>query len=362
MRSSQTLDPRIRTRACPACSNLVLFTDKECRWCRAVLPEQVLAGDWRLQTKVPAQARLIMIVAYTLMGVALLFTAHVMEGGFLLEASILGIATAITIALLAWAQRISTAAGLAVQQLRQAFAQRYAAGSVSCPEGYVLYLRPFEVDGRMFRPRLRGFSAFLLTMGLLGFFVSPILGIVAFFAVTIGLGGRREVEEDLANAFSSIAPMFALSAKPGMGSLRLPSSDLEWQGLVERLARDARAVIIVPGAYQGTLWEFGLLAQRGWLGKTVLVCPPAIALEREEGEAGATKVDASTYWDKATEAMRVQHGVELPPFAPGSLFIHRPSGGYESPMNLEQLENERSVRTMLASIAPAQTQAVRSAA
>ncbi len=73
-------------------------------------------------------------------------------------------------------------------------------------------------------------------------------------------------------------PVVALG-RPGedvapYGAPRYAASHSEWQDIVTRTARRARAIVVVAGESPGLAWEFGLLRREGLLDRTVLLLHP----------------------------------------------------------------------------------------
>ena len=124
------------------------------------------------------------------------------------------------------------------------------------PRPPVLYLRSFEDDQFDFRRpawqlRLRWFDLWSF---------------------------RRNVDEAMVDEVALYGPVVALG-RPGevtapFGAPRYRARHDEWQDVVTRTARRARAIVLVAGESPGLRWEFDLLRREGLLERTVLLLHP----------------------------------------------------------------------------------------
>ncbi len=240
-----------------------------------------------------------------------------------------------------------------VQESRQAFARDFASTQLDSAQEFCLYLRPFAVDGTLYAKRKDGAIAMFMTVGVLGFFTHQVVGIVAFLALAFGLGNRLELEDDLANNLSEVAPLFALSAVDSVGALKLTTSNEEWKSMVEQLACRSKAIFLVPGAYEGTLWEIDLIRRNGLQLKTFMICPPGLGRNHDPEEQGLPNTGVgwppslAKYWGAAQAALWERFEMHLPPLAPAMIFRMTAEGGFEAAMPLGKLKSRLSLEALL---------------
>ncbi|HRH85552.1 MAG TPA: signal peptidase I [Rubrivivax sp.] len=121
------------------------------------------------------------------------------------------------------------------------------------PERFVLYLRSFRRTGATVVPN------HLPTL-----------------AERRLLGNFLDVELALTLAVGEHLPVLAVGhTASGVGAAKLFTDDDSWKALVERLARTATAIFVVPDDREGTLWELDrLLSDPILRTKTVILMPP----------------------------------------------------------------------------------------
>ena len=129
--------------------------------------------------------------------------------------------------------------------------------------------------------------------------------------------GNDTLERLLADAVVRTAPLIGLG---GHGDVEfgpgLAGFVEDWQGRVEKAMNEAAYVFIVPSANVGTLWEIGVLKNRGYLDRTIFVMPPSIPPFKFTGDG-----EYKDFWEAARIACANEHQMELPPYRPnGGLF------------------------------------------
>jgi hypothetical protein len=100
------------------------------------------------------------------------------------------------------------------------------------------------------------------------------------------------------------------------GTLLFPSNDNSWQAIFERFAEAAAVIIFVPETTQSLTTELRVMADRGWLAKTILVMTPeSIAAPTAGGEFVVSGDDAKrrSRWDDSRVVMS-EHGISMPPY------------------------------------------------
>lgn len=354
------------TRSCPGCGNVSLAGRANCQWCGLVFGDRIAAEDWRLTTRVPRRARVAVICAYLIVAAALLGAHPVAKA---LTASLIGAAAGIALAMLLVhiAATISGRAAREAMARRQQFADRHHAGELDCPDGFALYLRPFSLDGRAVQARWQGPLAMVVYVGFIGMVLThPLVGIVLYLMSALGSGARRELEEDLANALATHVPLFALGNEPSVGAMKLGTPDSEWLARFRELAGRARAIIMVPGASEGSLLEIGEMQRFGWLNKTLVICPAAlIAPDDPASKSGnpfpspATRANAKAHWEKTSAAISARYSLNLPDYSPGCVFAIDSTGGFERIARVRGLSTHDGAAAALAALTARRQREVR---
>lgn len=160
------------------------------------------------------------------------------------------------------------------------------------PAEFCLYLRPFVTEGQL------GHTRKTLRPTLTNLFAKAY--------------ETMELEQLLATAFSDLGlPQLAIgkpSSRFGSGLVTLPADDDGWREFVALAARQATAVLVVPGASEGTAWEVNLVSKEH-LAKTLFVMPPAVE-----------DYSWKDHWAAAVIRAKAD-GITLPPYDErGSLF------------------------------------------
>lgn len=133
---------------------------------------------------------------------------------------------------------------------------------------------------------------------------------------------RRNADELLVDEVNQYGPVVAVGL-PGeevapFGAQRYyVDQDEDWQQLIRRTARQARAVVVAGGDTPGLVWEYRLLAKERLLHKTLLLLP-AGHLHREKRSrtlavfADATRCDLGDIAEAADRCVAVLPGDEKP--------------------------------------------------
>jgi hypothetical protein len=121
---------------------------------------------------------------------------------------------------------------------------------------FFLYLRPFELTGRLpVKDPKYDNSPFPWTKYQAGHFF--------------------DLETSLRNAVAAAGSPLTTLGRPGeaVGAGRMLVSDEEWQKAFEELARSAQGIVVLPWHTSGVLWEMDWLRKNGLLHKTLFVQP-----------------------------------------------------------------------------------------
>ncbi len=145
---------------------------------------------------------------------------------------------------------------------------------------FVLFLRPFALDGAMYAPS------------------SPIPRFLLQPGFWIGSPPRALFEEYLAREILSTQLSLISLGQPStlLGAGRIETVDAEWFRRFSTLAEAATSLALVPGAQPGIVSEVSYLRASGWLWKTVFFKP-----------VGYSKAE----WEEAAEAL-AQERIDLP--------------------------------------------------
>jgi len=169
---------------------------------------------------------------------------------------------------------------------------------------FALYLRAFETTGKMQQE-------------------------VGHYTMFGGPRLSRDLETALAEAMANSYPMVALG-EPGehFGAGRINTSDKTWRADLERLARVASILVVVPSDRPGTAWELEHLLQWGLLSKCVFFQPP---------RSQDTVLDANR-WAEITAVKPLR----IPPYEPdGQVFWLTDEGTLHRSMTLKGLTDPR---------------------
>lgn len=164
---------------------------------------------------------------------------------------------------------------------------------------FALYLRPFKTTDRL---NLSGLST---------------------------KWGGIDLESLIANACSPWGPLLGLGRKgDAVGAGKLCSSDDDWKAMFFQLSEAASAIIVVPGVNGGTFFEIESIINRGLLGKTTFLMPPAFELpifQRSPILAlvtghGPPESDYARNWENVRACLQTM-GIRLPPYNQGGSLI-----------------------------------------
>lgn len=217
----------------------------------------------------------------------------------------------------------------AVQILRDAEAQRFfarvlnsARSSAAMPD-FFLYLRPFETTNRIrFASDDRHFGPSVFAQAM-------------------------DLEVALSRAVAP-APMLGLG-EPGehVGVGRVLSSEAEWQEAVQVLAREARAILLLPSSREGTRWEIELVRNRPELLRKSIF----IMLAKGPGIV-AIRYNVTKEWEQAREYLRGAR-IYLPPYHwKGLLFTLNDRGEVAESLVEWDLANPLKMGTAIKKLVP----------
>ena len=87
--------------------------------------------------------------------------------------------------------------------------------------------------------------------------------------------GNFNFEAALAYSLNQSTDIIALGrGSDQLGPITVQTEDAHWKLRFKELAGDAAAIVMIPAATQGVLWEIETLKRQGYLEKTVFVMPP----------------------------------------------------------------------------------------
>lgn len=100
---------------------------------------------------------------------------------------------------------------------------------------------------------------------------------------------RRNADEMLVDEFAWYGPVIALG-QPGethapFGADRRYVDHDTWQSVVEDAAGRAHTIVVAAGETPGLVWEYELIARRGYFGKTIYLFPPHVSSHPAVGRA-----------------------------------------------------------------------------
>lgn len=100
---------------------------------------------------------------------------------------------------------------------------------------------------------------------------------------------RRNADEMLVDEFAWYGPVIALG-QPGerhapFGADRRYVDHDTWQSVVDEAAQRAHTIVVAAGETPGLVWEYELIARRGYFGKTVYLFPPHPVTHPSTGRA-----------------------------------------------------------------------------
>jgi hypothetical protein len=203
-------------------------------------------------------------------------------------------------------------AGVKVAALLQSAAKRIGGLSVSdvlrsADDKFVLYLRPFDVDGVILpKPRLPWLSRFF------SFRPFPV-----------------RIEEELFDVADGYLPLIAVGkpgsgATPGGAAYRAFLDDTAWQDYVLEKIRGAERIVMVLKNTDGVRWEFERVVAEGAVDKTLFLFDPTMK----------TVKDWSTVEQMVVPLLQ---GIGVAPGDPG--FASRPIGFYVQDGQLIEIVN-----------------------
>lgn len=146
------------------------------------------------------------------------------------------------------------------------------------------------------------------------------------------LGNFWDVELALSVSLAEKLPVLAIGAKSNsLGSAKFTSDDESWRHLFERLARQARAIVIVPDDSESTLWELRqILSDQHLRQKVIVIMPP-----EQHGWLRLFRrlPTVSHSWEQVRQAMGAD--IPLPLYSPeGAFLLMDESGAQFAQMNL----------------------------
>lgn len=134
-------------------------------------------------------------------------------------------------------------------------------------------------------------------------------------------------------------PMITLG-RPGeeLGAGRLPSTDADWEALALLLIEQASAILIVPNASKGVIWEMERL--KNYHEKTIYIMPP---IKYYDGDAGS----AEGHWQEAQREF-THRSIHLPAYSSkGALFMLDEQGRVARTLRFANLLGGSNVRRLV---------------
>ena len=212
-------------------------------------------------------------------------------------------------------------AGLAVSKLDERYAEhakqmRDAIGWIFenhpayVKDGFVLWLRPFYTD---------------LSVGYINEAKHPswVNNLLPYQFWSVNM--LYDINDCIDYTLELFAPVVALGEQDYSPEDQLiyylQTSDENWQAHASRLIDNALAILILPDATSGTLWEMNQIRSTGRLSRTVFLMPGENRFAVDDtAEGGRAPFDPGAEWDIARSALG-EHGVCLPAYDPGGCFF-----------------------------------------
>jgi hypothetical protein len=212
-----------------------------------------------------------------------------------------------------------TVAGIWLSQVENVQRQRYrdwAAGRVQAQLArgrkprYSLYLRPFVTQDRMGTAAVGEMIHTPQGQGIVNVQTDMEAILASVFSVRRPLIGAGRDGRLLTAATDQPSGSPAPDI-PGVGKFACTEDD--WEDKVTQAAENAELIVVVPLAYEGTLWEIDWLSSASLLSRTVFVMPPS----RSSGH------DYGPEWNRGIDAL-ADLGITVPPYHPeGGTFLYR---------------------------------------
>jgi len=136
---------------------------------------------------------------------------------------------------------------------------------------FALFLRPFSVTRKLW-------------------VINPYKNMDQLWPGAVGQPASIDLELLLSDIFDPATPLIGLGEPGdqviwGIGRIReagslAPATASEqqlapWQISIEKLARAARVILVIPAISDGTKWELDYLVRNGFLNKCVFIMPPS---------------------------------------------------------------------------------------
>jgi hypothetical protein len=97
------------------------------------------------------------------------------------------------------------------------------------------------------------------------------------------------LEEAVADQFEPYGPLIAIGRPgetlPTLGAARDYYSDADWKAAVQAWMDKAQFIVLIPGLTPGLGWELDEIEKRGYLGKMMILMPPAVGTWTEHTRA-----------------------------------------------------------------------------
>ena len=116
--------------------------------------------------------------------------------------------------------------------------------------------------------------------------------------------------------YSQETPFISLGDKnrSWYGAMRVETSDDKWREELTTLLQDSTAIICIPGAFEGTLWEVNHIIEK-YNHKSIFVMPPS-----SYNEDSLLKLDIKLHWESARASTSDTENIKFPDYEePGML-------------------------------------------
>jgi hypothetical protein len=146
----------------------------------------------------------------------------------------------------------------------------------------ILFLRSFETGKSSLRSRV--------------VYAAEVLFMLLGASSSAGQSSWYDVEEERDSAIGDAGIFLAIGNKrPSYGAFKITATDAEWQNTFQRLANEARLIIMEPGPSKSAMWEVSeILSSPALLEQSAFVAPLDRAFE-ETAQKKARKVMRETF-------------------------------------------------------------------
>lgn len=133
-------------------------------------------------------------------------------------------------------------------------------------------------------------------------------------------------------------------------AIQISSEDKDWQCKIDKLARGASLIVLVPSSSKGVVWEINYLVEHNMLEKTLVFMPTPLENNFESNE-----MELVEYWEDLAKELQ-EHAVRLPAYEGAGCF-YRPQkdlsmGDREYLEEVEQYQFTKEIRKAIMKLRP----------